>query len=529
MRRTATILVEASATALAILLFLIPTVAAVRAAAGADLATAALDSRRVGLLLRGLRIALAGGLLAQVFGSGLAVALVRSPRTLLYRLGLWVGLVVLLTPPYVYAYAWSLPLLPEGIATYNALSDPGRAWLVTEGRAILCLGLWTAPLAAAMFAAGWRAHGRPAWQMALVDAGPLRAWWRVGLPAMWPWLALSLTVCFALASTEYTVCHLCLVRVWNTEILVEAQLLARPGQALLLGWPMLVLIGVLVAVWLPARRRLAALLDELAGLRGAATEAGARRSYRSALTTALAVCVTLLMLVPWVMLIEAIHRLSAMLTALATFRAAWLDGLLIGLGAALVCLWVALGLELLVSGPGWSRTRRACYGALVVAALVFGLAPPALVGDALSAAYTDWPVIADGPWIVSLVAAARYAWIAIGLVALGLRLADRRLTDAAEVDRADHWARFWDVRVPLAWPAVVAAGASTFVLCLTEVSASQMVTPPGVENLARTLLNMIHYGRDDEVAATIVTLLLLIALLMLVICRLVRPRSPQTA
>jgi ABC-type spermidine/putrescine transport system permease subunit II len=48
------------------------------------------------------------------------------------------------------------------------------------------------------------------------------------------------------------------------------------------------------------------------------------------------------------------------------------------------------------------------------------------------------------------------------------------------------------------------------VLSFTEVAATQLVRPPGVGNLAITLLNAIHFGRNDEVVAMCLYVMLLV-------------------
>lgn len=501
----------ALAAGLAAAMFIVPAGAAiVEVVTAADWSQAGLGPRRATLLARGVYIAVAAGLAAQPLGALLAAGLV-ARKALVRSAALWVCAVVLLTPPYVYAYAWSLPMLPQGIATATALDSPWPAWLVTQGRAILCLAAWTAPLAAVVLAAGWRSSGQPALRLALLDASPGRALIRPVLPAMGLWLGLSATLCGVLALTEFSVCHLCLVQVWNTEILAEAQLVDRPGQALLLAWPLLAIVAAAGAAWWPARRAALESLRALGDWSGAAAATGGWASAGPWWGVTGVALAGALLLAPWVLLGLGLAEPEALWRAWRTFGRAWRDGAVVAGVAAVMGLALAIGVAF-----GWSaRQAPLRIGARGVAAcaVLFGLAPPALVGDAFAAAYARAPWITDGPWIVSLVTASRYAFVAIGVVGLALGGIGREQLEAAAIDRADAWKALTRVRLPQVGGPLLAAAGLMFVLSLTEVSASQMVTPPGVDNLAVTLLNMIHFGRDDDVVATVLWLLAGVAVL----------------
>jgi ABC-type Fe3+ transport system permease subunit len=510
MRAMACLILQFGAAGLAMLVFVAPAVSALsEVIAHADWALIGLDHRGWGLLVRGGRIAVCAALLAQVVGATLAVGLVAPARSWLRRLTLWVCCVVVLTPPYVAAYGWSLLILPDGLMNAQAMSREWLGWLATEGRAIACIGMWTAPIAGVVLAGGWRMTGWPAMRLALPDALPWKAFVRAGAPAMAIWVGLAMTACVVLAITEYSVCHLCLVQVWNTEILAEVQNLARSGQAMLLGWPIVVVVLVLCGAWLPARRRLARLADELAELPSAAVEMGTRPAGRGLLAATGVVATLMLLLTPWVLVLRTVPRPGAFVDTWSVFHNAWRDGVVVGLAGMFVSLWLAVGVDFMLHQAGW--TRRVAL-LLVVLAGIFALGPPVLVGDAFSAAYASAPLLTDSLGIVSLTAAARYALIAIAAVVLSSRLAGRDTLRAAAVDGADAWTAYVLVRLPVVMRAVGGVAGVIAVLCATEVSATQMITPPGVDNLALTLLNMIHFGRNEEVAATMIYLLLAIAL-----------------
>ena len=57
-------------------------------------------------------------------------------------------------------------------------------------------------------------------------------------------------------------------------------------------------------------------------------------------------------------------------------------------------------------------------------------------------------------------------------------------------------------------------GIVTGLFSFTEVPATLLVCPPGVKNVALTMLNNIHYGRNDEIVAMSLYLMLLVAVVI---------------
>ncbi|HMQ16698.1 MAG TPA: hypothetical protein PKC49_12060, partial [Phycisphaerae bacterium] len=276
--------------------------------------TAAMSPRRWMLLWRGVDVALRSGVVATVLGGGLAVGLVARSAAMRWTCAA-VGLVVLLTPPYVYAYAWSLPALPGGLLTAEVLSRD-QYELVTRWRATWCLGTWSAPLAAAVIFSGWQGTARRVYRLALLDAGPARALLRVALPTMTPVVLAAFGLSAGLVLGEFSVCHLCLVQTWNTEILAEAQL-GMAGTAMLLGWPMAAVVAVVATAVLPARKRLAELLARLSGgATSSPAEPVTTRQWPCHLGAGLTAAVLLL---PWVVYLSHLNEPAALLRAWRTF------------------------------------------------------------------------------------------------------------------------------------------------------------------------------------------------------------------
>ncbi|TWT31577.1 ABC transporter permease [Blastopirellula retiformator] len=97
------------------------------------------------------------------------------------------------------------------------------------------------------------------------------------------------------------------------------------------------------------------------------------------------------------------------------------------------------------------------------------------------------------------------------------------LDEAAQLEGLGPWRRLWRVGV-MRRPAVLAAVfLLAFALATSDVTASYLVTPPGVDTLSRTIFEMLHYGAEDNVAALCLINLALSATLAVITIILLRP------
>lgn len=463
---------------------------------------AGLSERRIHLLLRGFAVALGSGALATLLGAALAVALIARVR---WRAVLGaIVLSVTLVPPYVYAYSWSLVTWPSGLPTASVLAAGWSAWLSTVGRAVLCLATWLAPLAAVILALGWRVAGAAAYRLSLTDAATGQAV-ATGARAVWPWVLLAAGVCAALALVEFSVCHLCLVQTLNTEILAEVQQLGRPGAALALGWPLAaLLLAVVLGLWPLAQRALAA-LDEVGGLGALAGVDTGTRSVGGSGRWVAPILAGAVLAAPLVLLVGWIRDPAAMVRTWMTYPGVWEAALTWAAGTVVGACAVALLVEVLAAcsmRPGWAGwASRVALRAVWIALLAGFLAPPVLVGDAFLAAYWNVPWLADHWPIVSLVGVARFGLLPAAALHLSGRTRAAELDETARLEGA-HWLRaHFAARWQIGMRGLAAGAVLCGVLAMTEVSASQMVAPGDVRNVALTLLNAIHFGRNDVVSA----------------------------
>jgi ABC-type spermidine/putrescine transport system permease subunit II len=82
------------------------------------------------------------------------------------------------------------------------------------------------------------------------------------------------------------------------------------------------------------------------------------------------------------------------------------------------------------------------------------------------------------------------------------------LAEQASLDGATQSQILQRVLLPILAPALVASWLICALLAATETAAATMLRPPGFDALSVSLLNQMHYGRDGDVVAICIVLML---------------------
>lgn len=182
------------------------------------------------------------------------------------------------------------------------------------------------------------------------------------------------------------------------------------------------------------------------------------------------------------------------------FRREFGWSLLLGGLAAATATALAAGLA------GWGRRRwigQAASLLVVVPALVIP-GPLLALATMRLLSQPGWPWLdwlydqsVLAPWMVLSLRATGPAmlvlWHAMGSVPQGL-------LDAAAVDGAGPWRRFFGVLLPIRWPALALAWLVALAVSMADLAASVLVVPPGVTTLSIRVFGLLHYGVYDQVA-----------------------------
>jgi iron(III) transport system permease protein len=115
--------------------------------------------------------------------------------------------------------------------------------------------------------------------------------------------------------------------------------------------------------------------------------------------------------------------------------------------------------------------------------------------------------VADSPAVLVWLHSLRTLPFALAVIWPVLRLVNRSLVEAAAIDGAGAWSRFWHVDLPACRGAVLAAGLACAVLSIGELSGSVIVTPPGLQPLSVRIFSFAHFGLESHLAGICLVLL----------------------
>jgi ABC-type Fe3+ transport system permease subunit/sugar lactone lactonase YvrE len=448
-------------------------------------------------------------LVAVLLGLGPATLLARTRRPIAF-LGLLILPLVL--PRYVLYYAWSLLLSPTTALGRVMAENTQLARVVGQALPLATLALWYWPLAALLMAQALRMLDCGLWDSARLDAKPLHRWVHVTVPLLWRPLLLAFGVCFLLVMSEFTTFHLSGMRTVGSELAVLYELTGSTGTVARAALPLAAaaVVGAL------------ALMQAAAGWESPAQgEAPIRASHRGLWCFA-GILWCLSLACPVLLLLCHVRDAGPFVQFLNLHSDDLAWSLWVALCAGVVA-WV------LALAPEWVG-RAGRFGGflerLMVASLFLVLFIPASV---LATGFLTLVSVVPGvqglrmSWmIVALGQGARYAGLAL-IVRRLLRITERRdLAEVARLDGVTGLTKWWHVDLPCAWPALAAVFLLMMMFCLTELSATLVLLPPGLPSFAQRLLNQMHYARDEHVIASCLVLVSSCALITGLLLGLIR-------
>ncbi|MCE9594462.1 MAG: ABC transporter permease subunit [Planctomycetes bacterium] len=441
--------------------------------------------------------------IALVVGLPFGLLVARSDVPLA-RAARMLGIVPLCLPPMLYAMV------------YTAISD-----LRGAGASILILAIGTFPIVAVFTArAAERIDGRLE-EAALLVGGP-RAALIVDLRLVFPAALCGACFAFVFAIHDFAVPdYVAFVgpkfNVYAAEIFASWRVDSRPGLAVAKSLP---LVALSLAVLIPALRlnRAHAATTLQSGFR-----TGARIALGSwrwpALLFVFAVLFVSVFLPVGRLLWESgggasgfgLARMSgAFGRALELSRVNLQQSFLWSLGAAAAVVPVAL-----VAGHALARARWLepfVILPLAVPAILFGIGEIVLWNREWCASFYD------GPGLVVMLFAGRFACFAILAVSGAAKNLDRTLEEAAELAGARPARRLASIVAPALRSALIGGFVLVFVLSMRELDAAILV-PTANQTAIFRVYQQVHFGRDDFVAA----------LALLVVCLILLPGILWTA
>jgi ABC-type spermidine/putrescine transport system permease subunit II len=101
-----------------------------------------------------------------------------------------------------------------------------------------------------------------------------------------------------------------------------------------------------------------------------------------------------------------------------------------------------------------------------------------------------------------------------------LRSIPNEVLEAAALEGAGSWTRFWHLAVPQRKSALAAAWLAAFVVSVGDLPATILTVPPGVTTIPIRVFGLLHAGVDDQAAGICLNMTLGVLLVVVVAIRL---------
>lgn len=376
------------------------------------------------------------------------------------------------------------------IGDWLAMGPSWRAVFVSKSLAVIGLALWSCPLAQMIVAARVRAIDPATLEAGrLVGGGPL-GWARLrfGMSLGHTLVAAGAITVLMLGSAVPL--HLAQMETYATKIWLEldATSVRDRWRVIASGWPLFLIAAAvsLTVVWHLRKRP--------AWLRGVGTE----EACVGRLPVILAMLVPVLAVgVPGVLFAVDLESLSTISTVWQTEAAsaghAWLVAAALAVSCLVMtsCVWIGL------TGGGAARSVTLVGVALL---LILALVPGVVTGMLVGSAWRDVRFVSDS-WVVVLLAhLARFGALPalVGvLMAWSEPREDRDLRELAGATGVVGWLRTVGLR---SWPVMALAALACAAFSLHEIESAIVVSPPGMDSLARSMLNLLHFQRYEHLS-----------------------------
>lgn len=215
---------------------------------------------------------------------------------------------------------------------------------------------------------------------------------------------------------------------------------------------------------------------------------------------------SLSVLIPLIILIASLRDLSSVARFWRVSGGAVVTSagtaIVVGLFVGAVCVYTSIAIA---RGVG-IRARSV----VVTAWAALALCPGVIIGAAIAATGTridslDWLIDTHAGVIAAHF--ARFGFIGVGAAVFMSAVEPAELRDVRALHTGSP-TRAWLLSVaPAQAIGFVAAGLAGAALSMHEIESAVVLLPPGADNLARHLLNLLHYNRDEELTAACVWML----------------------
>lgn len=464
------------------------------------------DSFAVQATFRTLWLMLFSTAIAVLLGWGYAYL---SERLVGRSRALWrlVPLCSVSLPLFIHAAAWEATLGKFGWLPLSGVTARGSFFAGAVASSWIH-GITGAAWVALIVGAALRRGPVPGELAAQLDAGPFRTALHVTLPSCSPLLQVSGLWVALIAATEISVVDLYGYRTLADEVYFQYALSPQPLPilaAVLL--PAVLCVGLLVLVGLRRQRIVRPTVE--ASLRDAFPASTVASKTRRLAVACLAGLASSMLLLPLASLVikagwmvepidgqlhsswSAAQTISTVTQAVGMFQLEYYWTAMLAATTIVMTLPVAVLLA-------WIGRKRPAPIACLCLLLVF--VPGPVISVAIMQLFSQ-PEVPSLAWLydrtlIPAGLAIMHRAVPIGCLILlaSYYQSNRRIDEAARVDGSSRWQRLRLIEFPRLLRPLAICGFVSAVLALGEISATELVLPPGVSTVARRVFGLLHSG-----------------------------------
>jgi len=411
----------------------------------------------------------------------------------------WVVLLLFVIPPYIHTHAWGL--FVDRIN--NVLSSLNLGTIVFQGFWASC---FVETIAFMPVVAGLTMLGMAAVDKELVDAGRINSddftvFRKIIMPLSIRIIAAGAGLVFLLSLIDYTIPSLLQFDLYALEIFAEFSATNEPVRAFILSLPMVILSLTVFGFTMKGLKTV-----NLSNLWNQESEGRGFKWPRwfSILQKVAMGIFIVSVLVPIISLIFEAESVKKFVNVVQSSTQEFYISILIAISTAFISIILALVATWGISKKGTGKIWWLLIG--------IPLAIPApLVGIGLISVWNR-PGLFNvyGTELMPILAGVvRFSAIAILVVYLYSSRINSQLIDAGKVYAKNRIKYFFEIRIPLMMPGLIAGFFFVFTLALGELGATLIVAPPGKTTLTMKIYNYLHYGGTETIAGLCLAVVIL--------------------
>ncbi|MCM8778930.1 MAG: iron ABC transporter permease [Candidatus Omnitrophica bacterium] len=448
------------------------------------------DARIKQIFLRTFKIGIFTALATLFLGFPFAYCLerIKIPLKNFFRLS---SLFPLLIPPYILGFSWIMELQPGGLLRNSGINLN----LYNIGGIVFVLSLVYFPFANLFLSSGLRNINRGLEEAGILMTHPLKSFLKITFPLLLPYLFLSFVFVFILTFSEYVVFELLRVHNYTFELYYQFSAFHNFAKATALSFPLLLItLPLILGVEKIMRER------PYIGL------GGDFKPYNFTQKKIIQIpgfifsggLIFMAVFFPLFVLIKRTGSFKNLFFVFSANIPEMALSIFLALLGALLCVFISLPLgSLLENSQGFFRRLIN----------IITLIPLAIPGPIVGLGIIRWlnqpktSLISSTFLPILLAYLIRFSPFGIRIISTALKTYGKELSESAIIFPVSGLKRFLKINFALLHPFIIITFVISFIFCLTELSATLFIIPPGETTFLIKIESFFHHGDIESIFA----------------------------